>query len=305
MTGDQVRLGTLILPEHPGTAWATIWARAEEMGFDHAWTLDHLTWRVQRDQPWFDALTTLTAAAAVTSRIELGTLVLSPNFRHPVVTARQAMTLDHVSGGRLILGVGAGTAGPDSTALGTPALSPIERGARFEEFVSLVDTLLREPTTTHTGRYFSAEDVTMVPGCVRKPRVPLGLAATGPRGMLLAAEIADMWITIGDVGAPGTESEADAFNTLRRQLARLRAACEQVGRPPIDLRKMVNLSRIVANPYGSPERLADLVGRCADLGFTDVVVAYPRREGIFAGDLSEFEEAVSRMQRGPALGRND
>ncbi|MEU6220001.1 LLM class flavin-dependent oxidoreductase [Streptomyces sp. NPDC047022] len=303
--GDRVRLGALVLPEHPGRNGIEVWRKVEELGFDHAWTLDHLSWRIPPDRPWFDALTTLTAAAAVTSHIGLGTLVVSPNFRHPVLTARQAMTLDHLSGGRFVLGLGAGAAGRDSTALGGPDLTPAERAARFEEFVSLVDRLLRGPTTTFTGRYFSARDVMMVPGSLQSPRLPLAVAATGPRGMRLAAGFAQMWITIGDAGSPGEQSEAEAIDTLRRQLSRLTSACEQVGRSPKELRKLVNLSRVVKDPYGSPGRLRDLVERCAGLGFTDVVVACPRRDGVFAGDMSLFEESVARLRCDPVRERND
>ncbi|NED09285.1 LLM class flavin-dependent oxidoreductase [Streptomyces sp. SID6648] len=303
--GGRVRLGALVLPDRPGPGGVEVWRRVEELGFDHAWTLDHLSWRVPPDQPWFDALTTLTAAAAVTRRIELGTLVVSPNFRHPVVTARQAMTLDHVSGGRFVLGVGAGAAGADSTALGGPALPPAERADRFGEFVSLTHALLREPVTTFTGRHFSARDVRMVPGGLRPGGIPLAVAATGPRGMRLAAEYGDTWITIGDARAPGGQSEPEAFRTLRRQLGRLAATCEEAGRPPDGLRRLVNLSRVVEDPYGSPERLAELVGRCADLGFTDVVLAWPRREGVFAGDMAVWEEAVSRLRRDTARGEDD
>ncbi|MEU0896314.1 LLM class flavin-dependent oxidoreductase [Streptomyces massasporeus] len=305
MTGGRVRLGALVLPDRPGPGGAEVWRRVEDLGFDHAWTLDHLSWRLPPDAPWFDALTTLTAAAAVTGRIELGTLVVSPNFRHPVVTARQAMTLDHVSGGRFVLGAGAGAAGADSTALGGPVLSPAERAARFEEFVSLTHSLLREPTTTFDGRHYRAREVRMVPGGLRPGGIPLALAATGPRGMRLVAEYGDTWITIGDARTPGGQYERDAFRTLARQLDRLAAACERAGRPPAGLRRLVNLSRVVADPYGSPERLVELVGRCADLGFTDVVVAWPRRDGVFAGDMSVFEEAVSRLRCGPVRGGND
>ncbi|WP_086563289.1 LLM class flavin-dependent oxidoreductase [Streptomyces africanus] len=305
MTGGRVRLGALVLPDRPGPGGVEVWRRVEDLGFDHAWTLDHLSWRLPPGEPWFDALTTLTAAAAVTSRVELGTMVVSPNFRHPVVTARQAMTLDHISGGRFVLGAGAGASGPDSTALGGSVLSPAERADRFAEFVQLTHRLLREPTTTFTGGYFSAREVLMVPGGLRQGGIPLAVAATGPRGLRLAAEYGDTWITIGDARAPGGQSEREAFVTLGRQLEMLAGACEQVGRPPAGLRRLVNLSRVVEDPYGSPERLVDLVGRCAGLGFTDVVVAFPRREGVFAGDMSVFEEAVSRLRCDPVRGGDD
>jgi alkanesulfonate monooxygenase SsuD/methylene tetrahydromethanopterin reductase-like flavin-dependent oxidoreductase (luciferase family) len=295
-----VRLGALVLPEHPGSEAARVWGHVEDLGFAHGWTLDHLSWRTLRQRPWFDAMTTLAAAACRTSRLRLGTLVASPNFRHPVLTATQAMALDQLSGGRFVLGVGAGAAGPDSTALGGQALAPADRAARFEEFVTLVDLLLRQSVTTHRGRYYAADEVPMVPGCAQRPRLPLAVAAGGPRGMRLAASVGDIWVTIGDPGAPGEQDEAGAFATLRRQVDRLAEACRQAGRPG-EIRRLVNLSRVVTDPYSSPDRLADLVGRCAELGFTDVVLAYPRHEGVFAGDMRAFEEAVGRITTAAAL----
>ena len=107
-----MRVGIVILPEQRwGDAHAR-WTRAEEYGFAHAWTYDHLGWRDLVDGPWFDAIVTLTAAADATSSIRLGTLVASPNFRHPVHFAREITALDDVCGGRLTLGLGAGAAAP-------------------------------------------------------------------------------------------------------------------------------------------------------------------------------------------------
>lgn len=293
-----VNLGALLLPEHPGGGATAPWRRAEELGLAHAWTLDHLSWRTLAGKPWLDAMTTLAAAAATTSRIELGTLVTSPSFRHPVTTATQAMTIDQLSGGRFVLGVGAGAAGPDATALGGAPLSPGQRASRFAEFVTLVDKLLRDPVTTFDGDWFTAREVHLVPGCVRLPRLPLAVAAAGPRGMRLAARYADTWVTIGDTAAPGGQDEAAAFATLRAQVRRVTEICEQVGRRPAGLRKLVNLSRVAVDPYASPERLADLVGRCGELGFTDVVLAWPRAHGVFAGDERAFEAAVTRVRTG-------
>lgn len=107
-----MRLSTLILPVrrwHSGGR--APWQRAEELGFSAAYTYDHLSWRTFRDGPWFGALPTLTAAACATSRLRLGTLVTSPNFRHPVTLAKELISLDDVSGGRMILGIGAGAPG--------------------------------------------------------------------------------------------------------------------------------------------------------------------------------------------------
>ena len=113
-----------MLPTDP---WSETVARArhlEALGYDHLWTYDHLSWRRYRERTWFGAIPWLTGIAAATDRIRLGPLVSSPNFRHPVTLAKDAMTLDHVSGGRLILGVGAGGLGFDSTVLGAEPLTP-------------------------------------------------------------------------------------------------------------------------------------------------------------------------------------
>ncbi|OLE25132.1 MAG: hypothetical protein AUG49_11710 [Catenulispora sp. 13_1_20CM_3_70_7] len=290
-----MRVGVVLVPEFTGPDGADRWRRVEGLGVAHAWTLDHLSWRGARGGPWFDAFTVLAAAAAVTSRMGLGTLVATPNFRHPVTTATQAMSVDHLSGGRFVLGLGGGVAGPDAEALGSAPLAPAERADRFEEFVTMLDALLRQPRTTWRGRYFSAVDVPVIPGCVRTPRVPFAVAATGRRGLRLVARHADTWVTIGDPHTPGAEPEDQAFATLRGQLDRLTAACAEAGRDPDSLSKLVNLDRIAAEPCQSPGRLADLIGTCRELGFTDVVVHHPRAGQADANAMDRFERAVGAV----------
>lgn len=288
-----MRVGVVVLPEVPGPEGARIWRRVEELGVDHAWTFDHLSWRGARGGPWFDAFTVLASAAVETARITLGPLVTTPNFRHPVTTATQSMTIDHLSGGRFALGLGAGVTGPDAASLGMASLSPRIRADRFDEFTTMLDKLLRQPRSTLHGQFFDAVDVPMVPGCIRKPRIPFAIAATGRRGLRLAAEFADTWVTIGNPREPGIESEKQALGTLGTQLDRLAGACDEVGRDPRGLRKLVHLGRIAADPCASPGRLAELAGICQDLGFTDVVVDHPRPAQAGAGVMSRFERAVA------------
>jgi len=126
-----MRLGVVVLPETPWEQAQGIWRDAEQLGFAHAWTYDHLAWGPLRDSPWFGAVPTLAAAATVTSRIRLGPLVASPNFRHPVAFAREVLALDDISAGRLTLGVGAGGHGWDAAMLGNAAWSAAERADRF------------------------------------------------------------------------------------------------------------------------------------------------------------------------------
>src|SRR6476661_10400541 len=129
-----MRLGVVVLPELPWAQARHQWRRLDDWGFHTAWTYDHLAWRSLADGPWFGAVPTLAAAAAVTKRIRLGTFVASPNFRHPVPFAKEVMTLDDVSDGRFTLGLGAGGTGVDATVLGGDVLEPAARSARFEEF---------------------------------------------------------------------------------------------------------------------------------------------------------------------------
>jgi alkanesulfonate monooxygenase SsuD/methylene tetrahydromethanopterin reductase-like flavin-dependent oxidoreductase (luciferase family) len=146
-----MRYGVLLLPTDP---WQEAVARVrhlEEIGYPTLWTYDHLSWRRYRAKPWFAAIPWLTGVAAATSRIRLGTMVASPNFRHPVTLAKEAMTLDHVSAGRFTLGLGAGGTGFDATVFGDEPLSPGARAARLAEFVEVLDALLRQPSTSHRG----------------------------------------------------------------------------------------------------------------------------------------------------------
>jgi len=177
-----MHLGVLILPEFAWPTAQSVWRRAEELNFEHAWTYDHLAWRSFRDLTWFAAVPTLTAAAMVTERIRLGTLVASPNFRHPVPFAKELVALDDISGGRLTLGIGAGSSGWDATMLGQAAWLPRERADRFAEFIHIIDQLLRQPATSYQGQFYSVNDARTYPGCVQQPRLPFAIAATGPQG---------------------------------------------------------------------------------------------------------------------------
>jgi len=276
MPPTRLRFGIVILPEDRWSVTRDRWRAAEDYGFDHVWTYDHLTWRMFRDEPWFGAIPTLTAAALVTSRIRIGTLVASPNFRHPVPFAKELMTLDDIAGGRLTLGIGAGGDGWDATALGQTEWSAVERAERFEEFVTLLDKLLTQPRTNHTERFYSATEARALPGCIQHPRVPFAVAAGGPRGMRLAAEFGATWITLDD---RGKEEE---------QIDRLETICHEIGREFESLDRLV-LTGFSQDPLDSVSAFEDMAGRYADVGFTDLVIHWPRASEPFRGDRSVLE----------------
>jgi alkanesulfonate monooxygenase SsuD/methylene tetrahydromethanopterin reductase-like flavin-dependent oxidoreductase (luciferase family) len=290
-----MRLGVVILPELRREVLGPVWRRAEALGFDHAWTYDHLAWRALRDSTWFAAVPTLAAAALATRRIRLGPLVASPNFRHPVSFARELIALDDLSGGRLVLGIGAGGSGWDARILGQAPWSPRERAERFEEFVTLTDRLLREPATSYAGRYYSAHEARSHPGCVQQPRVPFAVAATGPRGMRLAAQYGETWVTTGDRQREGLGA-VEGARVIAAQGARLGEACAVAGRDPSTLARMVLTGAGLAAGLDSVESFRETLGRYAEAGVTDLVVHWPRAAEPFAGSRARFERVISAVR---------
>jgi len=297
-----VRLGVLVLPEFRWPVARERWRRAEELGFDHAWTYDHLAWRTLRDSPWFAALPTLTAAATATERIRLGTLVASPNFRHPVPFARELVTVDDVSGGRFTLGVGSGGGGWDAVMLGHDPWSRAERTGRFAEFVELLDRLLREPETSFEGRYYRAVEARTYPGCVQQPRIPFAVAASGTRGMQVAATYGDTWVTVGDVTDPAAARRPplgadEGARVVAAQVRELDDVCARLGRDPATLARLVLAGPLLDGGVSSAGRFEDTLGRYAEVGVTDFVVHWPRPHEPYAGDVELFERVVSQATR--------
>ena len=288
-----VRFGIVILPDQRWQQAAQRWRRAEEYGFDHAWTYDHLGWRSLVDGPWFDAVPTLTAAATVTSRIRLGTLVASPNFRHPVSFARQLTALDDISGGRLTLGLGAGAGGTsfDTTVLGGPALSDGQRADRFAEFAELLDLLLRSEPVTWRGHYYAAADARNAPGCVQLPRVPFVLAANGRRTMAVAARLGSGWVTNGRP----SDDLATWWRGVADRLHLFEDAMITAGRAPEQAAKYLSIDAAPVYALSSAAYFADAAGRAAELGFTDLVTHWPRPEGPYAGTESVLDSVAASL----------
>ncbi|MBW8802707.1 MAG: LLM class flavin-dependent oxidoreductase [Catenulisporales bacterium] len=295
-----LRLGVCILPDRPFREAAARWRRAEELGFEHAWTYDHITFSGIPDGPWYDAVTTLASAAAVTERIKLGTLVASPNFRHPVPFAQEIMSLDDASDGRFILGFGAGSDGPDGRVLGYgpdgEGWSAKERGERYRESVDLLDQLLRgaaegRTRTTYRGTYYDAVDARLEPGCVQRPRVPFALAATGPLGLRTVVRHAQMWIADDTLaGRDGAVTEDVTWSALEKVGKKLDAACEKEGRDPASLPRLLLSGLSPLRAMESKQRFDDVAGRAEALGFTDLVVHYPRESGAYATAAHVLDE---------------
>lgn len=269
-----MRTGVVILPDSDWPEQQRRWQEADALGFATAWTYDHLSWRSLRDGPWLGSVPLLAAAAAVTQRIRLGTLVTSPNFRHPAVLAKDTMTLDRISGGRFDLGVGAGGTGFDAEVLGAQLLSPGERADRFAEFVQVLDLLLREQSADHYGEFYSVVESRTQPGCVQQPRVPFTIAAAGPRAMRLAVQQADTWVTYGPIA--GASDAEEWFASVADQVTRIDRICVEESRDPTSLRRLALIGLEATYLQGSVAMWRATNERLASLGFTDVAVHWPR-----------------------------
>jgi alkanesulfonate monooxygenase SsuD/methylene tetrahydromethanopterin reductase-like flavin-dependent oxidoreductase (luciferase family) len=286
-----VNLDVVMWPDLPWPAMREEWLRAEALGLGRGWLYDHLN--LNGEGPWHEAYTALAAVAAATSRIGVGTMVTSPNFRHPVTSAKTALALDAISEGRFVLGIGAGGPGRDSDAFGAAPLSRAERTERFHEWVTLTDLLLRDESTDVTGRFFSARQVAVGGGEPRRP--PLAIAATGRRGMELAARFADLWIT-QDVSQDPAAYAGTPHGEVRRQIALLDEVCAQHGREPATLPRMTVLGYGGERPLDSIEAFRDCRGRYAELGITTLAVLWPRGEQAGAR-LAVLAQAAEECRR--------
>ncbi|MER6525824.1 LLM class flavin-dependent oxidoreductase [Streptomyces sp. NPDC001508] len=269
-------LSCLILPDQAPAEFIARVRDAEQAGARTVWTYDHLSWRDLADGPWFGTVPLLAAAASATSTVRLGAQVATPNFRHPVPFAKEVMTLDHVAAGRLDLAIGAGAEDADARVLGRPPASRKERADRFEEWATLLATLLEQDRTDFRGSFYSADDARMIPGCVQRPRVPLTVAATGPRGMRLAALLGAAWVTYG----PYRRSPAPPqwLAAIAEQSTQLDTAIAEVapGRP---IRRIAQVALDEARPFKDADTYRQFVEDVAAAGFDELTVHWPRTDG--------------------------
>jgi len=283
-----MRFGITILPEQRWSAAEPLWRRAEELGFDHAWTYDHLVWAGLPDSPWFGALPTLTAAAGVTERIRLGTFVSSPNYRHPYAFARDLLAVEDISHGRLICGLGTG-GDLDARILGEdPPLR--ERVDRFHEFVEALDHLLREDHVDLDGRFYRTVDARTLPGSLQQPRIPFVIAANGPRALRLAAAHGQGWTTFG-LGGDTLEDWWQGIATLAKRLDAVEAEAQR--EQPLD--RYLSLDGAPRFSLESADLFVEMVGRARELGFSDVITHWPRPDGVYAGSDRTLDEVAGRL----------
>src|SRR6266851_966073 len=251
--------------------WATLverWQLFEALGFDSAWDCDHFIQPSRPTGPYFEAWTLLAGLAAVTERIRIGVLVTSNTFRHPALLAKEAVTVDHISNGRLEVGFGAGWYEPEHPMFGLEFPPPGELVRRYREAVEVVDRLLRDDTTSYPGNFYQLQDATMRPRPVQVPRPPLVLAAHKPKMLRIVAEYADTWNSFGTV------------DEMRERNGIVDEHCAAIGRDPKTIvRSLYGWATMMpSDPWESVEAFGDMVGRYAEAGVNEFLIDQPRPE---------------------------
>jgi probable F420-dependent oxidoreductase len=269
---------------------------AERVGFDSIWVGDHLLYRDPGRPPrgpW-EAWSLLAALAATTERVEVGPLVASVSFHNPAMLAKKAATIDDISGGRLILGLGAGWNEPEYTAFGFPFDHRVDR---FDEAFAIIRGLLREGAVDFAGRYHQARDCVLIPRPPREAGPPIMIGSTGPRMLRLAAAYADSWNT----WFSWYGNRPEGIPALREKVDQ---ACAAAGRDPATLERTVAVLVQVEGgeipPRGGPQEKAPPIRGSAE-EMADALRAFAA-EGIAHVQLVVDPITVSSIERlGPVL----
>ena len=260
------------------STWADVrdlWLELEDMNFDHLWVYDHYlpTGTKDVDLPVLDSWSLLAALSQIVKKPKLGTLVTSNTFRHPVTLAKMITSLDHISAGRAILGLGAGWHEPEHTAYGLPFPSPKHRIERLEETVGIIKELWSEKRTTFSGKHFQITNAPFEPKPLQKPHPPILIGGGGEKHTLrVVAKYADDW----NWNLNGT------IDDYKRKLEILNQHCELVSRDPKEIKLSLNVDFLVdtdenriesalkVNAYLMKKSLDDLKA-CTMVGSPEVV----------------------------------
>jgi len=259
-------------PEGATPRWSDIRQvalNAEQMGVDTLWIPDELLWRGD-DHPtqgFWDCVSIAGAVAAVTSTVKIGSWVLSALHRNPGIIAKTAETLDEISGGRFVFGLGAGHAGDQAHTFGLPEDVV---SARFEEALQVIVPLMRGGTANFEGKYHAAHDLIQQPVGPRPNSIPLLIGAQKPKGMRYAALNGDIWSTYA-----GADSTVEVLGPRVPEFERV---CSEVGRDPTTIGRAAGLSLSPLEPRtvpggdicGSAQEIADALRTFRDAGYTQV-----------------------------------
>ena len=254
-------------------ALRTVWRLADESGFDHVWDFDHLAsiGAGGPDRPVYEGWALQAAMAEATKRVRIGCMVTGNTYRNPALLAKLAVTVDHLSGGRLEFGIGAAWAAIEHSMYGIEGLD--HRVGRLSESLQIIKSLWTEERTNFDGRYYKMTDAIANPKPVQKPYPPIWIGASGETTIKLVARYADVWNTGSAEIDKGTEV-----------IARLEDACGAVGRDPSEIRRSIQF----AWDGRDRSRLLEQSARYLELGFTEqILMLDPPKATMLAGKLAD------------------
>ena len=258
-----------------------VWRIADEAGFDHVWDFDHLASIGPNgtERPVYEGWTLLAAIAASTRRVRLGCMVTGNTYRHPALLAKMAVTVDHLSGGRLEFGIGAAWAEAEHQMYGIEGLD--HRVGRLRESLEVMTSLWTRERTSFEGRYYHLKDAIANPKPIQKPHPPIWIGAGGDQMLQVVARYADVW-NVSGASTPGAAAELSQ---------KLDEACLKVGRDPAQIR------RSAQHMWDGRERtvLLDQVFRYAEAGFTEHIINCQGPD--HAGVAAAAAEALPDLRR--------
>ncbi len=241
------------------------WQLFERLGFESAWLCDHLVQPSRPTGPYFEAWSLLAGLAARTEKIRVGILVTSNTFRFPQIVAKMSVTVDHISNGRLEIGLGAGWYEPEHTMFGIPMQETKELVSRFKEAVQVVDLMTRQDTSSFDGEYYQLRDALSRPASVQKPRPPLVLGAFGPRMLKIVARYADTWNAFGTPGE------------MRERNQMLDDYCREIGRDPDTLDRSLYywVPKADLDPWASKDAFYSVLEPYVEAGVNQFILDQP------------------------------
>lgn len=264
------------------SAMLEVWRAADDIDvFESAWNFDHFEPILgnPRDGDALEGWTTLAALAQATSRIRIGCMVTAIPARHPAVLAKMAATVDHISNGRLELGLGAGWNQPEFDAFGIDLPPLQERFDRFDEACEVIIGMLTEPVLNYAGKYFQITDSAAEPKGIQRPHPPITIGGDGPKRTLRAvARYAQKWNT------PFTDAAA-----LARNIDILHAHCADIGRDPAEI---TITAQAIHDPVAGPNATADACAVLGEAGCELVVIYLPHTHHT-AAELERVAVALS------------
>jgi F420-dependent oxidoreductase-like protein len=265
-------------------ALRAVWRIADEAGFDHVWDFDHLASIGDGgpDRPIYEGWTLQAAMAQTTKRVRIGCLVTGNTYRHPVLLAKEAVTVDHLSGGRLEFGIGAAWAEIEHSMYGIEGLD--HRVGRLSESLQIIKSLWSQDRTTFEGRYYHLNEAIANPKPLQKPHPPIWIGASGESTLRLVARHADVWNAAGGSDTP----------RMKELTARLEDACGAVGRDESEIRRSLQFGWDGADKGPLLEESA----RYLELGFTEQVIYLRGSEPeALAGKVADLLPELRRLGR--------